>query len=196
MGTQSVSFLWGLLHLDCGVESPSVLAKGYELSVAPLERSLTHMGPLLVEPWHAVGCLRAVMDLPVLWELYQLIQEHLNQWESSHQCMHYVWNCLNYHRLSLYVSIYLLRHAQIMFSYAFLHIDVCTCVQAGIHLTAYPWMQAWHYLGLLSVATPSALRNDGDFWRWNYTEGWQPGWWCHRKGSDRAKITAGSYSSK
>lgn len=50
--------------------------------------------------------------------------------------------CLNYHRLSLYISTYLPINVRIMYThiythiYIFLHIHVYTCVQAGIHVTA------------------------------------------------------------
>lgn len=76
-----------------------------------------------------------MLDLPVLRELHQFIKEYLNQQDSSHQVM-YVCNWLNYHKLSLYISIYLPIYVQIMYSYAFLHIYVYTCVQVGIRLTA------------------------------------------------------------
>lgn len=83
--------------------------------------------------WPACG---AVLDLLVLRELHQFIKDYLNQQHSSHEGMHYVWNCLNYHRLSLYISIYLPIYIQVMYSYALLHIYVYTCAQAGIHLIA------------------------------------------------------------
>lgn len=78
-----------------------------------------------------------MLDLPVLRELHQFIKEYLNQRDTSHQGMYCVWNSSNYHRLSLYISIYLPIYVQITYSYAFLHIYMYTCVQAGIHVCTY-----------------------------------------------------------